>query len=465
MKLKSIFQTILCSVLILLICGSFACGAEIGRPFNDVPKNQWYYNDVYNAYANKLFNGTSPNLFSPHMNTSRAMLVTVLYRAAGEPSVSDDVKFPDVFTGTYYTDAVIWATEKGIVGGYPDGTFQPNKAISREETVKILAGYYKLKYNQELTNSKELTGFEDADTVGEWALDSMKWAVGNGIISGSAVAQKLYLLPQNPTTRCQMAAVLIRTLKKYDGLQTKDYLPSGITDAMIAACSNSSAEYWFGNDGDALNRPAEPQRFQKQYQNFNTLAIDAADKKVIYLTFDCGYENGCTGKIIDILTAKNVPAVFFITGDYLTEAEPLVVRMINGGFSVGNHSSKHPAKGMPSLGMNGARNDIETLQNRMRYKYNYEMTLFRFPAGIYSPQTMQLINSMNMKSVFWSFGYGDYSTSQPGAASSLAKLKNRLHPGAVYLLHAISSTNAAILGDFIDYARAQGYTFALIVNK
>ena len=106
------------------------------------------------------------------------------------------------------------------------------------------------------------------------------------------------------------------------------------------------------------------------------------------------------------------------------------------------------------------------MQNEVRNRFGYEMTLFRFPAGIYSEQMLALCKSMGLRSVFWSFAHADWDpASQPARASSLQKLKERLHPGAVYLLHAVSATNTAILGDFIDYAQSQGYYFQLITNE
>lgn len=456
-------------ILFLLTAASGNIAAEdIGRPFNDVTKNSWYYNDVYGAYENGLFAGMSGNTFAPDTTMSRAMLVTVLYRLADEPAVGNGNSYPDIEKGSWYEKAVQWAKETKITEGFPDGCFHPHQAVTREETAKILYGYYE-HFNGSTDaapiNSKTFT---DSDSVSPWAEKAVAWCVENGIIKGSwnGAENTLSLCPGKGSTRGEMAAMLMRYGQKYRGITPGNYRNS-INFAGIRAISNTRNDYWFGKDYDMLNRPAEPQRFQKAYgDRWNTLSIDSSGEKVLYLTFDEGYENGYTTKILDTLKEKNVKAVFFVTLDYVQSRPDLVRRMIDEGHVVGNHSSTHPAKGMPSMSPEKQYEDIEKLQNVLRNQFHYEMTLFRYPAGIYSEQSLALINEMEMKSVFWSFAYGDYNpASQPSASSALNSLNSRLHPGAVYLLHAVSSTNSKILGSFIDQARNQGYTFKLIINK
>ena len=310
--------------------------------------------------------------------------------------------------------------------------------------------------------------FADSTAVSDWAEDAMAWCIENGIIKGSqnTIENTLSICPQNGSTRGEMAAMLMRYGGQYCGLTTGNYIHP-INFSGISGISNTRNDYWFGKNCDSLNRPTEPLRFQNAYGNlWNTLSIDSSGEKSIYLTIDEGYENGYTAKILDTLKAKNVKAVFFVTLEYVQSRPDLVRRMIDEGHVIGNHSSTHPAKGMPSMSLEKQYEDIEKLQNVLRNQFHYEMTLFRYPAGIYSEQSMALINEMQMKSVFWSFAYGDYDpSSQPSAAAALNKLNSSLHPGAVYLLHAVSSTNSNILGTFIDQARSEGYTFKLVVNK
>ncbi|MGM9568383.1 MAG: polysaccharide deacetylase family protein [Clostridia bacterium] len=453
--------------LLTAVSGNIAA-KDIGRPFNDVTKNAWYYNDVYGAYENGLFAGTAENTFAPETTMSRAMMVTVLYRLAQEPALENESSYPDIEKGSWYEKAVQWAKQTKITEGFPDGCFHPYQAVSREETAKILHKYYEYFNGPADADPINSEAFTDSASVSDWAEKHVAWCVANGIIMGSRneAENTLSICPKKGSTRGEMAAMLMRYGKKYYGITAGNY-NHPIDFSGISAISNTRKDYWFGKDYDSMNRPAEPLRFQNAYgDRWNTLSIDSSGEKIIYLTFDLGYENGYTTKILDILKEKNVKAVFFVTLDYVQSRPDLVQRMIDEGHVVGNHSSTHPANGMPSMSLQKQYEDIEKLQNVLRNQFHYEMTLFRNPAGIYSEQSMALMNEMEMKSVFWSFAYGDYNpVSQPPVSSSLNNLNNRLHPGAVYLLHAVSSTNSKILGSFIDQARNQGYTFKLVVNK
>lgn len=210
------------------------------------------------------------------------------------------------------------------------------------------------------------------------------------------------------------------------------------------------------------NQPLSSVEFQAKYNHLNADFIGPEQEKVIWLTFDEGYENGYTESILNTLKEKNCPAVFFVTGQYASENPELMKRMIAEGHAVGNHSWAHPAKGMPSLSIEEQKADLTKLHNYVKEQYQYDMTLFRFPAGIFSEQSMAVAQSMGYRSLFWSFAYADWDPNkQPDNEQTLKKLCGRLHPGSLYLLHAVSATNASILGDFIDQARSQGYEFKL----
>lgn len=208
------------------------------------------------------------------------------------------------------------------------------------------------------------------------------------------------------------------------------------------------------------NQPVGSISYQAKYGEYNALFI-GEDQKIIYLTFDEGYENGFTGSILDTLKAKNVQAVFFITYDYAKRQPDLVKRMIAEGHVVGNHSKAH--KSMPTLSIADAKADITYMQNYVKENFNYEMTLFRFPEGAFSVRMLALTQSLGLKSVFWSYAYKDWvTTEQIGKAAAYEKVVSNLHDGAIYLLHAVSSDNDALLGDFIDEAHRQGYVFKLL---
>lgn len=192
----------------------------------------------------------------------------------------------------------------------------------------------------------------------------------------------------------------------------------------------------------------------------NTLAWDnKSGKKILYLTFDCGYEYGTlTSDILDILEGKDVPAAFFCTLGYLEEAPEVVARMITDGHIVGNHSTTHP--NCTTLSREQLAWEVLSVENYLRVNFGYSSQYFRFPSGSYSPNALDVVNGVGYRSVFWSIAHADWDPeNQPGVDVSFNTVTSRLHPGAVILLHSTSPDNVAILADFIDYARGQGYEF------
>lgn len=174
-------------------------------PFTDVSESDWFYDDVAFVYENGLFAGTSNSTFSPNAAMTRAMLVTVLYRLEGKPSVSGRSGFPDVTLNSYYEDAVTWAANNGIVNGTSDTTFSPNANVTREQMAAILYRYaqYK-KYNT--AASSGLNGFTDHASVSGYAAASLEWAVAEKLVNGSAGK----LMPTGNATRAPVAAILHR---------------------------------------------------------------------------------------------------------------------------------------------------------------------------------------------------------------------------------------------------------------
>ena len=173
--------------------------------FKDLPANAWYKESVGYALANGLMNGTGDGIFQPDGALTRAMLVTILYRSAGEPSV-DGLKnpFQDVADGQWYTKAVVWAADKGIVNGTSETTFDPDANITREQIAAILH-----RYAGKPETKGDLASFPDAATVSDYAKTAMAWTVEKGIIGGSDGK----LDPRSNATRAQVAAILMRYLK------------------------------------------------------------------------------------------------------------------------------------------------------------------------------------------------------------------------------------------------------------
>lgn len=192
------------------------CGAENPNYvppvlFVDVPENIWYYPAVQYAVSNKLMNGIGNQKFDPEGAMTRAMLVTVLWRYAGEPRQGSN-SFTDVPNGLWYSDAVAWAAHNGIVSGIGNNRFDPDGKITREQMATIL-----FRYSNSLgmitSDRASLGSFPDGGKVSGYAKDALSWAVAEGLITGSASGGKVYLEPQGNATRAQVATILMRYIE------------------------------------------------------------------------------------------------------------------------------------------------------------------------------------------------------------------------------------------------------------
>lgn len=195
------------------------------------------------------------------------------------------------------------------------------------------------------------------------------------------------------------------------------------------------------------------------YQKYSAHYVGDTSAKVIYLTFDEGYENGCSAKILDVLKNKQVKAAFFVTEDYIKRNPVLVKRMQAEGHIVANHSSRHLSS--PSLTDNEFKEEITRTESAYKQLTGYDMPkFFRPPMGEYSVRTLALAHNMGYKTIFWSFAYKDWETdNQPGADKAYNTVMERYHNGSVMLLHAVSSSNAEALPRIIDSLTAKGYSF------
>ncbi len=175
-------------------------------PFEDVEETDWFYGDVLYAFNKGLMNGVSSTLFDPNGATTRAMLVTTLYRMAGSPSVEGQTTtFTDIIEGSWYYDAVVWGFNNGVIEGTSATTFEPNVPVTREQAATIL-----FRYSGEAAPETGLDAYPDANLVSGYAKDAMAWAVAEGIINGDLVNGVAYLDPQGGATRAQIAAILTR---------------------------------------------------------------------------------------------------------------------------------------------------------------------------------------------------------------------------------------------------------------
>ena len=241
----------------------------------------------------------------------------------------------------------------------------------------------------------------------------------------------------------------------------KGLQPIEMSDEELEAIDNTSGGYGQGLNFDDENKPLGATSFNEKYNKYNAIAIGETDEKVIYLSFDEGYENGFTASILDTLKERNVKATFFLTGHYAEKETELVQRMVDEGHTLGNHGTNHKSLAeLLGTSIADAENELNGVEETVREKYGVEMTLMRPPEGVFSERSLALAYRMGYTTMFWSFAYKDWEVdNQPDPTESLQRLCDRAHPGAVYLLHPVSSTNTEILGEFIDKMSAEGYTF------
>lgn len=231
-------------------------------------------------------------------------------------------------------------------------------------------------------------------------------------------------------------------------------------DGDINAISNDKVTWGVGVQTYDDGRPVTPVNLQKEYGEKYAVDFIKENEKVIYLTFDEGYENGYTGHILDTLKEKNVKAVFFITMPYAKSEPELIKRMIDEGHVVGAHSVTHPSEGMLSLSIENQIREYEELEQYVQENFGYKMYLFRPPTGAFSEQQLAITQKCGYRSVMWSFAYNDWNPdNQMEVGKALENAVGKLHNGAIYLLHAVSKTNTEMLGDFIDQTVAKGYVF------
>ena len=255
------------SVLLGLLGGAVSAANRV--QFSDVRATDWFYESVQYVCAHGIMNGSGANSFAPEEKTTRAMVVTMLYRYESSPVVSAQCPFQDVAAGKYYRNAVVWAAENQIVGGLGENRFGPDEAVTREQLAAILYRYANYK-GYSTQRSVGLARFADSTEVGSYAVNAMKWAVAEGLLSGVSATE---LQPKGFAIRAQVAAILMRFCegvaadnmpsKSDDREQKENDKPANTGDGKVPA----------GN-GDTGNTAEEP---EQPTQNGFTLSVDKAN--------------------------------------------------------------------------------------------------------------------------------------------------------------------------------------------
>ena len=201
----------------------------------------------------------------------------------------------------------------------------------------------------------------------------------------------------------------------------------------------------------------------EKLREYDAAYLGDATRPVIYLTFDAGYENGSTEKILDILKKQEISAAFFLVGNYIEKNADLVRRMVEEGHIVGNHTMHHPDMSRISE-KEAFQEELQGLERLFLEKTGKELPKFyRPPQGTYSEENLKMAKDLGYKTVFWSLAYVDWNNdSQPTKEQAFSKLIPRIHNGAVVLLHSTSTTNAEILDELITKWKEMGYSFESI---
>lgn len=197
---------------------------------------------------------------------------------------------------------------------------------------------------------------------------------------------------------------------------------------------------------------------RKILDKYQGLYMGNKEQKLVYLTFDLGYEAGYTPKILEVLKQNEVKATFFITAHYVNTQPDLVKQMIDEGHIIGNHTVNH--KSMPSCSLETIKKEVMDLHSAIYDKFGYEMKFIRPPKGEYSERTVAYTNTLGYTSVMWSFGYDDWDEKKQGREEyGKKKILDNVHNGEIMLLHATSKDNANILDDVIKEIKNMGYEF------
>ena len=204
---------------------------------------------------------------------------------------------------------------------------------------------------------------------------------------------------------------------------------------------------------------------KEQLWQYDAVYLGDTQEKVIYLTFDAGYENGSTEQILDTLKKHEVSAAFFLVGNYIEKNADLVRRMVNEGHIVGNHTMHHPDMSKISDKESFAA-ELTGLETLFKETTGKELPkYYRPPQGIYSEENLKMSKELGYRTVFWSLAYADWNNdAQPTKEQAFEKLLPRIHNGAVVLLHSTSKTNAEILDELLTKWKEMGYSFGTLEN-
>lgn len=228
-----------------------------------------------------------------------------------------------------------------------------------------------------------------------------------------------------------------------------------------SAISNKLYSWWFKRNDNHEKSGCQEDFDVTTYQAYYTVPVS---EKIIYITFDCGYENGYTADILDMLKEEQVPAAFFVTQTFIRDNIQLTKRMKEEGHLVCNHTVTHPC--LPEKSIEQQQQELLTCEQYMKEATGYEMDLFfRPPKGEYSERTLQMAKDLGYTTIFWSMAYLDYDVNnQPASSHVVEHFEKYYHPGAIPLMHNVSIANRDALKQVIQNLKKEGYTFGTLYD-
>ena len=295
-KLSKAISIFLCIAILLTVLPATLFAAAV-KDFEDVKESDWFYEDVKYVVENGYFGGTNANTFAPKEGMTRAMVAAVLFRLAGSPKTELIKDFADVADNAYYAEAVAWAKGAGIVNGTAKDTFSPNVLVTREQFVSMLYRYFTEYKGIGATGGKELTDFADAKDVSGFALEAMKWALGNGIITGKGTA----IDPKGTAQRCEVAAMVARFAKflekaRKDGIRIVCMAPSMVECVYALGYGDCIVGWSAYTDYPVAATETEGYQPYQFYYNTNTNDFDA--------DYELGKKAGADGEYKEVATVS-----------------------------------------------------------------------------------------------------------------------------------------------------------------
>ena len=271
------------------------------------------------------------------------------------------------------------------------------------------------------------------------------------------VTSRITQIRQIPPRACLKVLLLFAA-----AFLTGHLLARGVAALETAVSPVSESENWGLGFSEEEKRPTGNATIE-ELKEYDAWFAQDTEEKELYLTFDCGYENGNTPAILEALKNHNAPATFFVVGNFIRDNPELIRQMVEEGHTVGNHTYSHPDMSQISS-PEAFEEELVKVEELYRKTTGEEMPrYYRPPRGVYSENNLKQAQDMGYTTVLWSLAYEDwYENDQPAREEALNLLNKRIHPGAIVLLHSTSKTNARILGELIDGWREKGYKFESI---